>query len=768
MKTNLPLEGVLVLEFAQYLAGPYCGLRLADLGATVIKVERPGAGDACRALATKNMILDGDSLVFHTINRNKQSFAANLKNPDDVEKVKDLIRRADVMTHNFRPGVMEKIGLDYSKAKELNPNIVYGEVTGYGHEGPWKLKPGQDLLAQSRAGLDWLSGNASDGPTPFGLAIADMICGTHLAQGLIAALASKRGARVEVSLLESILDIQFELLTTFFQDGGRQPARAQKGNAHAYLGSPYGVYPCSEGHLALGMCDLQTLAKLINCEPLKAYTQDDSFSKRAEIYQVIETHLNTQSVQHWLSILEPADIWCAEVLDYEKLLTHEAFETLQFKQQVKRDNGASLYTTRCPIRIDGERLFSDIASPAIGSGNEAVDTLLESTEAKSDTPVEIDPNKLPLAGITVVDFSQFLSGPSASLRLADLGARVIKIERPGRGDICRELYVSDTEIEGESTIFHAINRNKLSYAADLKTEEGIAKVKELLKTADVVVQNFRPGVMKRLGLDYESVKAIKPDIVYGRISGYGDEGPWAGKPGQDLLVQSLSGLTQFSGNQNDGPVPMGVAVVDILAGAQLAQGLLACLVRRDRTGESGLVDVNMFESSLDLQFEPLTIYWQDGGEPVNRTETNNAHPLVGAPYGVYETQDGHLALAMGSITQLGELLGCDSLLAYQDPKTWFSERDAIKRQLADHLKTGTTQAWLDVLEPADIWCAEVLDYQQLVEHEGYKVLEMEQEVKTSSGKTLRTTRCPIRINSQRLYSPLGAPHIGEHNEFLEG
>ena len=141
---------------------------------------------------------------------------------------------------------------------------------------------------------------------------------------------------------------------------------------------------------------------------------------------------------------------------------------------------------------------------------------------------------LPLDGITVLDFSQFLSGPSASLRLADLGARVIKIERPGLGDICRAHYVANTELDGESTLFHAINRNKESFAADLKDEFSLAEVRHLIEHADVVMHNFRPRVMQRLGIDYESVRAIKSDIIYGAISGYGADSPWSGKPGQAL------------------------------------------------------------------------------------------------------------------------------------------------------------------------------------------------------------------------------------------
>ncbi|MFY7840566.1 MAG: CaiB/BaiF CoA transferase family protein, partial [Lacibacter sp.] len=233
-----------------------------------------------------------------------------------------------------------------------------------------------------------------------------------------------------------------------------------------------------------------------------------------------------------------------------------------------------------------------------------------------------------LEDILIIDFSQFLSGPSAALRLADMGAEVIKVERPGIGDICRELYVSDVMIEGESTIFHAINRNKESYAADLKNPDDLFKIKQLIAKADVVMHNFRPGVMERIGLDYESVKQIKPDIVYAEISGYGTEGPWKDLPGQDLLLQSASGLTWLSNNNHESPTPMGVAVVDIMAGTHVAQGILAALFRKGQTGEGALVQVSMLESILDFQFEVLTCYYNDGRQLPVRGAVNSAHAYI--------------------------------------------------------------------------------------------------------------------------------------------
>jgi crotonobetainyl-CoA:carnitine CoA-transferase CaiB-like acyl-CoA transferase len=372
----------------------------------------------------------------------------------------------------------------------------------------------------------------------------------------------------------------------------------------------------------------------------------------------------------------------------------------------------------------------------------------------------------PLEGLLVVDFSQFLSGPSASLRLADLGARVVKIERSQGGDLCRQLYISNLELDGVSTLFHSINRNKESFAADLKNAQDCKRVRELLCHADVVIQNFRPGVMEKLGFDYETVSKLNSRLVYGEVTGYGKQGPWRNKPGQDLLLQSLSGLTWLSGDADQPPVPFGLAVVDLFAGAHLVQGILACLVRRGITGAGGRVEVSLLESILDFQFEVLTTHLNDGGQLPHRSAVNNAHAYLGAPYGIYATADGFLALAMGSVTRLGELLGCPALLAYGDPKSLFERRDEIKAILAAHLKTGATAHWLSILEPADVWCSDVYTWPKLFEQEGFQALDMIQEARTADGLTFRTTRCPIRIDGELLKSQRGAPRLGEHTGSL--
>jgi CoA:oxalate CoA-transferase len=286
----------------------------------------------------------------------------------------------------------------------------------------------------------------------------------------------------------------------------------------------------------------------------------------------------------------------------------------------------------------------------------------------------------------------------------------------------------------------------------------------LVKKADVVMHNFRPGVMQRLGFDFEQVKEVNPTVVYAEISGYGEEGPWKDRPGQDLLLQSLTGLTWLTGNAG-GPVPMGLSIIDMLAGTHLAQGILACLVRRSIKGEGGLVQVSMIESSYDFQFEAITTYYYDGLLP-ERSEKNNAHAYLGAPYGIYQTKNGYVELAMGSIPQLGNLLQCDALLEFTEPARAFRERDRIKAILADHLKTRNTEDWLKVLQAADIWCADVLSWDKLMQEEGFKVLEMVQQVKMIDGYSYQTTRCPIKIDGELLASSKGSPKLGQDNEVL--
>ena len=373
-----------------------------------------------------------------------------------------------------------------------------------------------------------------------------------------------------------------------------------------------------------------------------------------------------------------------------------------------------------------------------------------------------------LSGLTVVDLSQFLAGPLAGLKLADFGARVIKIERPGVGDLCRNLYLSEIEVARTNTLFHAINRNKQSYAADLKSGVDREKVLRLVAKADVVIQNFRPGIIERLGLDYESVKAVNPDIIYASISGFGAEGEWKDLPGQDLLAQARSGLMWLTGDADQPPVPIGLAIADQLAGNFVVQGILAALVRRATTGEGAHIETSLLEAVLDFQFEVLTTHLNDADHKLpQRSAVGNAHAYLAAPYGVYRTSDGFVAIAMTPVDRLGRILGCEPLAQMSDPETWFSQRDDIKTVLRDHLEHHTTAHWMELLNAEDVWASEVLDWPAMFKSNGFQALEFVQELELEQGQSMQTTRSPIRVDGQTLTSSRSAPAIGQHNQLIE-
>lgn len=365
----------------------------------------------------------------------------------------------------------------------------------------------------------------------------------------------------------------------------------------------------------------------------------------------------------------------------------------------------------------------------------------------------------PLTGVTVLDFSQFLAGPSCALRLSDLGARVIKVERREGGDSSRGLFLADMAFDQDSALFHAINRGKQSYAADLKDPEDLEAVRRLIGRADVLIHNFRPGIMERLGLGWEQVSARNPRLIYAGVSGYGPDGPWRDKPGQDLLVQSLSGIAWLSGEGSGPPVPAGLSITDMMAGAQLCQGILALLVRRGVTGKGGRVDVSLIETAIDLQFEHLSVHLNRDEAMPPRSAIANGNVYLAAPYGIYQTADGWLALAMTPVDRLGGILGLEALAGF-GPASWFAERDAIKALLCDHLLTRPTADWLALLEPAGIWAAPVLDWPALRAEPAFAALQATQTVRAPDGAELTLTRCPIRIDGSILTSPRAAPRLG--------
>ena len=317
-----------------------------------------------------------------------------------------------------------------------------------------------------------------------------------------------------------------------------------------------------------------------------------------------------------------------------------------------------------------------------------------------------------LTGYRVVDLSIAMAGPLAAMRLGDLGADVVKVEPPA-GEWQRHAPAGGATGNAVNASFLALNRNKRSLAVALKSGDGRELVYELARTSDVFLQNYRGGVAERLGLDYESIRAVKPDIVYVSITGYGETGPYASRPGQDLLLQAMSGAMFSTGRADDPPAPAGTYAVDAITAYSAFEGALAALLHRERTGEGQLVTVNMLDAAIAVQMQELSVFTV-GGVPQHRGREAHGHAYIRAPYGVFATADAYLALAMPSLRTLGELLGEPALAAMDENTDGHTRRDEITAMVRAKLPERTTGAWLALFAEHGIWAGPVYSYADLV------------------------------------------------------
>src|SRR5262245_6187962 len=370
-----------------------------------------------------------------------------------------------------------------------------------------------------------------------------------------------------------------------------------------------------------------------------------------------------------------------------------------------------------------------------------------------------------LNGGRVVSFNHFLLGPMGVQALGDLGADVISVETP-EGAWQRHWSSGDIWHDGQSALHLCANRNKRSVAIDLKSPRGRELALRLIDTADVVAENFRPGVMDRLGLGYEALKARRPRLVYASASGYGPDGPYAGKPGQDLLAQALFGMMAITGQAATGPRPAGVSVVDHHGAALFAMGILAAIVRQQRTGQGCRVDASLMQAALDLQAESL-VAWANAPvrPPVTRAFRHVAGWYYAAPYGVYATKDGYLALSLSPLKTVGEALDEPRLAAFSDKDAW-SRQDEITELIAERLKTATTAEWRARMEPLKIWHAPVQSYQQVADDPQVKHMKSLVTVPGGgdTGAPLTLVNHPVLYDGEAAHVHRPPPRLGAHTE----
>lgn len=368
-----------------------------------------------------------------------------------------------------------------------------------------------------------------------------------------------------------------------------------------------------------------------------------------------------------------------------------------------------------------------------------------------------------LEGIKVISFTHFLQGPAAVQMLADTGADVIKIEPPG-GAFERGWSGFDAFTEGVSMFFMLANRNQRSLSLDLRDEKAREVVNRLIREADVLVENYRPGVLDKLGFGYEAAKAINPRLVYCSCTGYGSSGPYLKRPGQDLLLQAMSGMTMLSGERDSPPMPVGSAIVDQHAAVLAAFGIVAALQARERTGKGTRVESNLLNAALDLQIEPFVYYmnkgplWQRTSPPIG----SRFHP---APYGVYRTADGWIAISLTPAGKMAAALDCPALAEFTGPRDAMQKRSEIHRLTSDAVRRFKTADLMERFDRNEVWYAPVNDYEQVENDPQVLHNEMIMTIDHPQAGPVRVLAHPVRYDGKapplRRIPPRQGEHTGE-------
>jgi len=374
------------------------------------------------------------------------------------------------------------------------------------------------------------------------------------------------------------------------------------------------------------------------------------------------------------------------------------------------------------------------------------------------------PPRGPLAGVTVLDLSRVLSGPFCTMFLADMGARVIKIEHPVRGDDTR--HWGPPFVAGESAYFLSINRNKESVALDFKHAEGRRVLDALVARADVLVENFRPGTLDRLGLGYEQLAAAHPRLVYCSISGFGRHGPKRDRPGYDAVVQAEGGLMSITGPGDGSPYRLGVAIADLVTGMLAAQGILLALLARHDTGRGQLVDLAMLDSTAAMLTYQAGIYFMTGRTPVRM---GNRHPTI-APYETFATADGELVLSVGNDDQWRrfcraaglDALGTDERFATNGARV--DHYDELGPILVDRLRTRTRAEWIATLDAAGVPCGAVKSVAEVVADEQLRLREMIVEMHHPTVGPMRALGVPVKLSDTPGGVRTPPPVLGQHTD----
>lgn len=766
IKMRKPLDGIKIFDLTHYSSGPICTLFLSDYGAEVIRIESPKTH--CDVVSAE------EKCARATFHRGKKTVILDLNEESDRKVFQRLCTDADGVVENFRPGKMEQLGITYEFFREANPAIVYTSISGYGQDGPYAEREVSDSTIQAEAGLMSITGPRGKESVRCGANVASYLAalmgciGTLV--GVISAKRTGKGQRVDISMMDTTMLCLENQLAVYLRDG---IVPKPMGNSYD-LFAPVGLYHThdqKEFMLSVGtdrqwkaLCD--ALGKEEWIEEPKYVTNMRRVENTRELDHELGVEFEKYDREELSGKFQSAHCVYGNINNFKAVEEHPQLAERKMIFRAEYPDGSSYRVPGNPIQMSGMERQTVCSVYPPGYWN---DVLIEKDNKRNERrktmlpiPTEKQSAEKLLKGVRILDFSQFLSGPMCTLMLSDFGAEVIKIENPPLGDNTRYGPYIEREV---SSHYAMRNRGKKSIVLNMKNEEHKELFFKLVKNADAVVDNYKPGTMEKFGITYEVLKKINPRIVFTSISGYGQAGPYASHAAFDQPVQAESGFMSITGEKGGMPVKCGASVADVAGGLVACVGTLMGIYDAQQTGCGRRIDVSMMDSLIFGLGNQFSSYLRTGKIPGPRGNREEQ----AAPSGVYRCKDGtRMAVTVYSDEQWVRFCEALGKTEWKQNKEWSTqskreaESDRLDEEISRVFACYTSEELEQMMLEKQCICGKVNDFSAVRDHPQVKHRQTFVNAVFPNGVSFLVPGNPIHIDGMKRKNEYAAAPLGYH------